>query len=276
MIITSEVKPSPYLAPYIRSYNYREFDTEGQDVTKPKHAVHEIAMHFFFEGLPVKLTDPATGHILKTGKRSGVSGMYSKLVGTMTFNGCYSFFEIAFMPHGFESLFGIPAGEILDKIVWSEEIFDHSIDELHEQLFDCGTVEEMCRITDSFLLCRLHRQKHIHNKNRINHVMHSIIRQKGSIHIDALASEVNMSVRNFERLFLQHLSIPAKLFCCITRFNHALDLKLRNDHLTWTQVAHHTGYFDHMHLIKDFRKFSGEAPSVLLKETPLLIESYIS
>jgi hypothetical protein len=54
------VKPLPLLTPFVRCYTYREFNTYGCNVTKPKHAVHEIAMHFFFKGLPVKLTDPPT------------------------------------------------------------------------------------------------------------------------------------------------------------------------------------------------------------------------
>lgn len=51
-------------------------------------------------------------------------------------------------------------------------------------------------------------------------------------------------------------------------------MKLRNPHLRWTDIAYQTGYFDQMHLIKDFKKFSGDAPSVLLKETPLFVETY--
>lgn len=108
MITSSQAAPLPLLSPYLRGYIYREFDTKGSDVVKPKHAVHEIAMHFFFKGLPVKLVDPATSIILKTGKRSGVSGMSSQYIGEMTFNGPYCFFEIVFKPHGFKTLFNIP------------------------------------------------------------------------------------------------------------------------------------------------------------------------
>jgi AraC-like DNA-binding protein len=274
MITTSEVKPLPLLAPFVRCYTYREFNTYGYDVTKPKHAVHEIAMHFFFQGLPVKLTDPATGTVLKTGKRSGVSGMSSQFVGEMTFNGFYSFFEIVFTPHGLEGLFGIPSSEVLDKIAWSEELFDDSINILHEQLFYCTNVQQMAVVTNAYLLRRLQQQKSISNTRRFSYIVHAINNRKGVINIDALAVNVNMSIRNFERHFVERTGIPAKLYCCIARFNNALALKLRNPHLRWTNIAHQTGYYDQTHLIKDFKRFSGDAPSVLLKETPLLVETY--
>jgi len=274
MITTSEVKPLSLLAPYVRCYTYREFNTYGFNVTKPKHAIHELAMHFFFKGLPIKLVDPLTGIILKTGKRSGVSGISSQFVGEMTFNGFYSFFEIVFKPNGFKTLFNIPSGEVLNKIAWSEELFDDSINILHEQLYYCDHVHQMASIADAYLLSLLQKKKYTDTKNRISHIIQSINIKKGGINIDALAVDVNMSIRNFERHFIEQIGIPAKLYCCIARFNHALDLKVRNPQLRWTSIAHKAGYFDQTHLIKDFKKFSGEAPSVLLKETPLLKETF--
>jgi len=274
MITTSLVKPSTMLAPYIRCYTYREFNTNGYDITKPKHAANEIAMHFFFSGLPVKLVDPSTAAVLKTGKRSGVSGMSSQFVGEMTFNGLYSFFEIVFRPHGFQTLFNIPSVEVLNKIAWSKELFDESINILHEQLFYCNDAHQMSAVADTYLLSLLQKKKHTDTRSRISHIIHSIDTKQGLINIDALAVDVNMSIRNFERHFIENIGIPAKLYCCIARFNHALGLKLKNPQLRWTSVAQQAGYFDQTHLIKDFKKFSGEAPSILLKETPLLVENY--
>ena len=65
MITTSEIAPSPTLAPFVRCYTYREFDTRGSDLVKSWHASHEVSMPFFFKALPVKLTDPQTGQNLK-------------------------------------------------------------------------------------------------------------------------------------------------------------------------------------------------------------------
>lgn len=276
MITTSEIAPSPILASFVQCYIYREFDTKGFDVVKPKHAVHEIAMHFFFKGLPVKLTDPATGLILKTGKRSGVSGMSSQYVGEMTFNGFYSFFEIAFKPHGFQNLFKIPSAEVLNQIAWSEELFDSSVNFLHEQLHYCHDVYQMGAVADAYLLSQLKKQKLNHNKEKISYIINSINSNKGLMNVDTLAFDTNMSIRNFERQFIENIGVPAKLYCCIARFNQALELKLRNPGILWTTVAHQLGYFDQTHLIKDFKRFTGQVPSILLKQTPLFKENYIS
>lgn len=61
MITTSEIAPSPALAPFVHCYAYREFDTNGFDVIKPWHASHEMYIPFFFKAVPVKLVDSETG-----------------------------------------------------------------------------------------------------------------------------------------------------------------------------------------------------------------------
>ena len=43
--------------------------------------------------------------------------------------------------------------------------------------------------------------------------------------------------------------------------------------MIWTSVAQQAGYFDQMHLIKDFKRFSGNTPKDLLKDTFLFDEN---
>jgi len=44
MITTTEIAPAPALAPFIRCYVFREFDTERFDLVKPWHASHETLL----------------------------------------------------------------------------------------------------------------------------------------------------------------------------------------------------------------------------------------
>jgi hypothetical protein len=65
-------------------------------------------MVVFFESLPVHLIDQQTGQITK-GKPKGILEFSTHYIGNMTFNGCYSFFEIRFKPNGFNKLFELAA-----------------------------------------------------------------------------------------------------------------------------------------------------------------------
>lgn len=276
MITTSEIAPSPALVPYVRCYSYREFDTHGTDLFKAWHATYEISMSFFLKALPVKLVDVETGKILKTGDYSGVTGLSTHYNGEMTFNGCYAFFEILFKPYGFYKIFKIPTCKIVDRIISGDEIFDAGIKLFFEQLCNADGLMKMGELANAYLLYYLNKQKAIDDKDKISATIHSIIKNAGVVNIDALAYNVNMSVRNFERQFIAELGMPPKLFCCITRFDHAIDLKLKHPEMNWTSIAYEAGYFDQMHLIKDFKRFSGTAPKIFIDHAPMIHEKYES
>ena len=276
MITTSEIAPSPALAPFIRSYAYREFDTHGTDLIKPWHATQDSNISLFFADVPVKLTDPITGKVLKKGENCDVAGMSTRYNGDMTFNGKYSFLQIFFQPHGFYTLFNASPLELSDKIVWSGDIFNSNINLLHEQLYEAKSVTAMTELANKWLLQYLNKKRRVDYKDRITVTANLILKNAGLINIDKLADYACMSMRNFERIFINETGMTPKQLCCIARFNNALELKLKNPITNWTSIAHQAGYFDQMHLIKDFKRFCGEAPSSLLKHLPILEEKYIS
>ena len=274
MITTFQIAPTPALAPFVRYYVYREFSTNGFDLIKPWFAGYEMSMHFFFSALPVKLINPITGEILKTGKPRDIVGMSCQYNGDMHFNGAYSFFQVVFKPDGFNKLFKIPSYKIANRIICGEDIFNTEINLLHEQLYHAKNSPHMATLADAFLLSYLNKYKSINN-NAISNAVDLIVRSAGFINVDMLAQKANMSIRNFERLFHLATGMPPKLLCCVTRFNRALELKLQHPKMEWTSVAHQSGYFDQMHLIKDFKRFFGDTPKSLLKDTFLFEEDRI-
>jgi len=276
MVTTSEIAPAPPLAEFVRCYSYREFETYGLDFVKPWHASPDQNIVFFFKAVPVTLIDTATGGIITRGKSCGVVGMATQYNGEMTFNGSYSFFIIHFKPNGFYKIFNIPSFEIANKILGIEEILNTEIKFLHEQLAEADGMKTMTELSNTWLLHWLNKQRWIDYKDSITASANLIIKEAGSINLDKLAVYANMSIRSFERHFYEQVGISPKQLCCISRFNHALELKLRRRSMNWTSIAYQSGYFDQMHLIKDFKRFCGDVPTSLLKHMPLLEEKYIS
>jgi AraC-like DNA-binding protein len=276
MITTSEIAPSPALAPFVHSYAFREFETGGVEIVMPWRASSQSNIIFFFKDVPVKLTSTATGQVLKRGKSCDMVGMSTQYNGDMFFNGSYAFFQILFRPHGFYTLFNSSPVDIVEKIVWSGDVFNSEIHLLHEQLYEAKSVLEMAERTNTWLLRHLNKNKRADYKNCITVAANLIIQNGGLINLDRLANDACMSMRNFERVFLNETGMTPKQLCCISRFNHALELKLNHPNLKWTSIAQEAAYFDQMHLVKDFKRFCGEAPASLLKHVPMLEEKYIS
>src|SRR5688500_12441561 len=151
MIIVTEISPAPVLAPFVRCYSFREFDTKGRNLIKPWHASHEISMPFFFKAKPVSLSNPQTGQNISGGSYGEIAGLGSQFNGEMTFNGCYAFFEIYFKPNGFSKIFGLPAAEFTNYILHAEEVLDFNIKTFFEQLCHANGLSEMGCLANTFL-----------------------------------------------------------------------------------------------------------------------------
>jgi len=205
-----------------------------------------------------------------------VLGLGTQYNGEIIFNGHYAFFGILFKPSGFHTIFRIPTPITTDLIIYGEDMFGSMHKRLFEQLGAAGSVCEMVQFAEAFLLYFLNRQKSVDYRDGIITISNWIVKQKGLVSIDKLAYDANMSIRTFERHFTKLVGMPPKLFCCVTRFNHALELKLQQPAKDWTAIAHEAGYFDQMHLIKDFKRFAGNTPSSFLKATPYTEQAYTS
>jgi AraC-like DNA-binding protein len=92
-----------------------------------------------------------------------------------------------------------------------------------------------------------------------------ILRHPNDCSIENIASHANMSIKTFERKFIEQVGISPKLFSRIIRFNTAIALKMNNPERSWTDIAHGCGYYDQMHFIKDFKLFSGITPTQYFK-----------
>lgn len=276
MVTTSEIAPAPALAPFVRCYSYREFETNGLKFSKPWYASHDQNFVFFFKALPVKLVNASTGEIITRGKSCGIVGTSTQYNGDMVFNGSYSFFIIHFMPNGFYKIFNIPPYETTDKILGTEGIPDLELKYLHEQLAEADSMTARAELSNRWLLHWLNKQRWIDYKDSITASANLIIKEAGLINLDKLVHYANMGIRSFERHFNEQVGISPKQLCCISRFNHALELKLRRRNMAWTSIAYESGYFDQMHLIKDFKRFCGDVPTSLLKHVPILEEKYTS
>lgn len=118
-------------------------------------------------------------------------------------------------------------------------------------------------IVEKFLLNHVNKLK---RSLPIDEMLPLLIKQRGLIKIDQLASLACLSVRQFERIFQQRIGLPPKYFSRLVRFAQAWIMKEQQPGISWIKVAHECGYFDQMHLIHDFQEFAGVNPSVIESE----------
>ncbi len=172
--------------------------------------------------------------------------------------------NIGFQPGGLYRFLGIPMNELLCNDAFDgQELLGNEVNQVNDQLGEADSFYKMKTIVESFLLKHSARLK---QPLPIDHVLTLLIKERGLIKIDQLASDACLSTRQFERVFQQRIGLPPKYFSRLVRFSHAWILKEQQPGIHWITIAHECGYFDQMHLIRDFQEFAGVNPSLIESE----------
>jgi AraC-like DNA-binding protein len=97
--------------------------------------------------------------------------------------------------------------------------------------------------------------------DEVNGAMQRIFQTHGQVKIGALSAQERTSARSLTRKFTDHVGLPPKQYAHVIRFRAVMHHLLVTPGASWLDVAHHFGYYDQSHLIKDFQHFTGRAPT---------------
>jgi AraC-like DNA-binding protein len=172
--------------------------------------------------------------------------------------------KVGFQPGGLYRLLGIPMNELLGKGAFDgRDLLGPEINEVNDLLEEADSFLKMKMVVDNFLLKHLYKLK---QTLPIDQVLPLMIKKGGLLKIDQVAKDSCLSVRQFERVFQQRIGLPPKHFSRLVRFAQAWILKQQQPGISWIKIAHECGYFDQMHLIRDFHEFAGVNPSSIEQE----------
>lgn len=269
--------PNSLLKEYVLFLGIREFDCVEPGFFKPMHAQNEIHMMFMinckihdFINVP---SNPKKVIVKKTFTPDiGFSGILTSLKGSIHFKGHVQLLVIHFKPTGFFRLFGLPPVEITNCLGDADGLISKEILQLHEELHEARNTMEMFQLTERYLMANLNKIKI--KGHELKKATDFMLCQPEKYSIEELAYHSNMSLKTFERKFLQQVGLSPKLFARIRRFNQALDLKTYQPQLTWMDICYQTGYYDPMHMVKDFKLFAEMTPSNLFKNAPPVYEDF--
>jgi len=92
-----------------------------------------------------------------------------------------------------------------------------------------------------------------------------LIRHSKGIRIEDLPNLIFISKRQLEREFKSKVGISPKHYLRITRINEVVRLLDDNHTTDLSSVAYQCGYFDQAHFINDFKRITGEKPTIFVK-----------
>jgi len=170
---------------------------------------------------------------------------------------------VVFQPGGFHRLFGHDASALADYAHPAADVVGRGITSVLERVEAAKTPVEMARIVEGYLAARVPGAREVHAVDRAARVL---AEAHGSIRAWTLAEHAGLGDRHFRRRFTEHAGMPPKHYAKIARFTFALSLKTARPSLTWADVSQQAGYFDQMHLVKDFKALTAKPPSTLFDQ----------
>jgi AraC-like DNA-binding protein len=264
------IRPAPPLQEYVRYYAQREVRLHDAVVTHPAPARAAPLLEFNF-GDPLRVLNLKPFREFVS-PRAVLVGMKTHCRVHLQIHGTLESFVILFQPSGLHCLFSIPMPELTDQNFDAHSVLGPVVSRLEQHLGECRTFEQRVHVANDFFLGRALK---VRGFDGIRAAATRILLGGGESRISALADTAALSIRQFERSFLQQIGMRPKLFARIARFEAALHSKARSAQKSWTDVAHEFGYHDQMHLVHDFEEFTGGTPTSVLKQFEILFREQI-
>ncbi len=180
--------------------------------------------------------------------------------------------SVHLLPGGMYRILGIPMHELFDAGFNALDFFGMEMRIINEQLQHIKDMKEGKIIVEKFLLNKIADLKEI---LPLDAALQTLFKNQGNLSMDKTASLSCLSLRQFERNCKKRLGMNPKTFARILIFSKAYRLYEAFPHLKWTEIAYKAGYYDQMHLIRDFKTFAGVNPSVIeqqLLSTPFRMQ----
>ncbi len=237
--------PSKMLAPYIEAY----YVSSNLKQDSPSAQFPAISTSYMkFSPTAAVVSGQATRPTITNADSGSMPGLGVKL------------------RHGaFPALFGIPAYELTDRVIPLEEILGNPANELHEQVTEASTPAVQVQRFEKEFVRFLQKQRG--NSHLIEQQAINILRQLSGMQVSELAKRLGYSSRHFQRKLNDFVGLSPRLYKRISRFERALELiqgSAKHGKPDWSAIAAQCGYSDQAHLIRDFRQFAGQTPSVYL------------
>lgn len=175
----------------------------------------------------------------------------------------HSLLVVILKPGALYRILGIPQQEIVECDFDANLILGKEVSEILEQLINAENGELQNKIIQKYLLGKLQKLKAL---QPIDLAMQQLVMAKGKLGMDYLAKKSCISLRQFERQSLNRIGVSPKYFARMIRFSQAYKMKELFPTTSWLEIAFQFGYYDQMHLIKEFHHFTGFNPSHINSE----------
>jgi AraC-like DNA-binding protein len=170
---------------------------------------------------------------------------------------------IRFNAGGLHKIFQLPAQQFVNRSQDAVKVLGRQITEISHQLKDrniAGKIDLM----DEWLIGQMKLPKK--PQRNIDDAIRLIESRRGNISLRELEEATFTTKRTLERHFLEQVGLHPKSFSRLVRFCAMIHYLESNVNVKWQNLAEIFGYYDHSHLIHEFKTLTGGSPHHFFSE----------
>lgn len=165
--------------------------------------------------------------------------------------------QIDFTPLGAYRFHGGAVPDLTARMVAIEDVMGRDGRDLGARIADVPDWPRRWEIIESFVIARTVNEP----SPEIAAAIGQLWRSAGAARISDIATDIGWSRKHLSRRFRHEIGVSPKILARMLRFHRACALARNGQANGWADVAHAAGFADQAHLARDFREFSGEAPT---------------
>jgi AraC-like DNA-binding protein len=251
--------PNPHLRAYVRSY-------EGYAETRPlvaarMEAPSVNAVMIINLGTPYRVTGPGN-RAADRSYGSFAAGLIDAHVFVQA-TGLSAGLQVNFTPLGAGLFFGLSMRELTNRTVALADIFGPEAERLEARLDDTPDWHARFDVLDAFIARRLAAAPA--PPRAVDVALARLTSTGGAASVQSLADTAGWSRKHLAAQFRDYVGLSPKTMARVIRFNRAQSLLRDGWDGRWIDLALACGYYDQAHFNRDFRDFTGEAPSAFAR-----------
>lgn len=253
MLTTQSAPPDAVLRPFVQWYVQRETVSKAGEVIEPVFPRAGTMLIFQFAAI-YEVKEYETEQLRRSWAATVIGPIASRRTRLILRDPMQSL-DVLFRPLGLYRLFGVPILPLVGGGAEGHGVFGPQISRLYERLGNAASFVERVKLLDNFFLHRLGQS------NPLTPTASSMrLLASGQCSVGVAAQRAGISERQLERKSLEYSGISPKTLARISRFQRAIE-KHRAGYGSWMEIAHEVGYYDQMHLIRDFHDLGGGTPT---------------
>ncbi len=257
MLTTQSAAPSAVLRPFVQWYVQREMVSKAGEVVEPVFPRVGTMLIFQFATI-YDVKEYGTEQLRRSWAATVIGPIEGRRTRLILRDHVHSL-DVLLRPLGLYRLFGVPILPLTGGGTEGHSVLGPQISSLYQRLGNAKGFADRVKLLDRFFL---HQLQHARPLDPTAMAMHRLA--SGRCNVAHAAEMIGISERHFERRSLERTGVSPKVLAQISRFQRAIE-EYQAGCSSWLDIAHNVGYYDQMHLIKNFHDLGGAAPTEVMK-----------